>query len=123
MRVHEDARRRFIADLFPTAGDVNVVYLHSPDPIAWHRHQKQTDFIYCIWGRLRVCLVRPGSKDVAVYGLTGADDPLEIPPDTWHGYEPLSAQVILVSYLSRKYDPTDEERAPLDAFPWPTTTA
>ena len=122
MRVHTDTRRRFVADLFPTKGDVNVVYLYPGDPIAWHRHQKQTDWIFCAMGKLTVGIVAPGRKTPTIHFLDPLfTDVVSIPPNHWHGYQATAENTIIVSYLTQKYDPQDEERTPLETFPWPTT--
>ena len=126
VRLHNDDRRLFAGAIFPTEGDVNVIHLWTRKPIAWHRHQRQTDYVFCAQGAAVVCLVPPGSMVPRAHYLDEMSEPIALFPNCWHGYQDVASHdvtTILVSYLSHKYDPTDEERAPLDAFPWPTTTA
>ena len=125
MRIHTDKRRHFVGDIFPGAveGDVNVVYLNEGIPIAWHRHQKQTDYMFCIQGTLLVGIAYPEMPDAIFRYMTPDYDPspIIVPANHWHGYEAVGGKAILLSYITRKYDPEDEERAPLAEYPWPTT--
>lgn len=119
MREHIDARRRFVADLFPTEGDVNVVTLQPGVRIGWHRHQRQDDYLYCAKGRVEVRVVTP-EEELQVYELSEIRPTVvKIPRNSWHGYVNLGIErAILVCYISQKYCPDDEERVPLSAFEW-----
>ena len=41
---------------------------------------------------------------------------LEIPPTVWHGYKALEPGTILMYYVTKKYDPEDEERTAVGTF-------
>lgn len=109
MHTHQDDRRRFTANLFPTDGDVNVVEPVKGKVIAWHRHQLQTDYLFCARGVVKVGVIAPTGRHKAHY-LHAGSGVLTIPPNHWHGYEALTDDVLMVCYISQKYNPDDEER-------------
>lgn len=122
MRIHKDARRSFWGDVFELpGGDLNVVKLARHVPIAWHRHQQQTDRLFCVSGRVRVGMRQDFADEDSMqhwFTLTEGKT-LLIPSNTWHGYEGLTKDATLVQFNSPKYTGTDEERHPIDTeMPW-----
>lgn len=118
MRVHADARRTAYCDLFPEGtptGDVNVFVFHKGARTYWHRHQRQTDHFVVVSGHLVVRTTEGAGDFIVTYHLRTGDQ-VVIEPNRWHGYECEEEGTVLVMYLDKKYDPTDEERAPEDAF-------
>jgi len=128
VRFHRDARRVFYGDLFANPdGDINVVYLEPHVPIAWHRHQRQSDRLFLVKGILRVrCFTDSWQTDGVEHILvhTGkARDVLHIPPNTWHGYESLLDDTIVLQCNGPgKWDGSDEERLSLEDVPWTPTS-
>lgn len=121
MRVHADDRRAFWGDLFGNPdGDVNVVKLKRHVVIAWHRHQHQTDRLFCVSGKVRVGL--HSDSWGAVYHefrTLREGDTVTIPPGCHHGYEGLTKDATLVQFNSPKYNELDEGRHEIDAeMPW-----
>lgn len=123
MRYHADERRRFYGDLFSNPdGDINVVYLAPHIPIGWHRHQKQSDRIFLIQGVLRI---RVWADDALSYiehilvAVPGERQVIHIPNDTWHGYEAITDDTILLQFNGPgKWDGSDEERKSFEEVPW-----
>jgi dTDP-4-dehydrorhamnose 3,5-epimerase-like enzyme len=111
MNVHSDDRRLAYFNVFDdaTLGQVNIVRLHPGALCAWHRHAYQTDRYLCVVGTVKVGTV---NNDGLTWYVLDEHLPtvVTIPPGTWHGYMPISGEAVLLQYLDRKYDPTDEER-------------
>ena len=131
MNVHVDDRRLFYGNVFPDAGlagDLNIVVLQPGALIAWHRHQHQTDHLFCVKGSVKVGLkrwhdgegmVQPGEQAWFVALHERSPETVTIPPDTWHGYMNLSeGESILLSYNTQHYNPEDEERRMPDPNEW-----
>lgn len=122
MRHHEDERREFYGDLFSLLhGDLNVVkFHHRRRPIAWHRHQHQTDRIFVAQGTLRVGIIGE-TREFVVVPMGGT---ITIPPNHWHGYESIGRCTIIVQFNGPgKYDGSDEERHPInEEMPWANGT-
>ncbi len=84
---------------------------------AWHRHQKQTDFMVCVKGNIKLCLTENG-KDIRTYFL-GEKNPIliKIPKKLWHGYICIGDQSAIVLYVTNQtYNKEDEERLDWQAF-------
>jgi dTDP-4-dehydrorhamnose 3,5-epimerase-like enzyme len=117
LRYHEDERRQAFCDLFDTPGDVNLFIVKPGQRTCWHGHRKQRDQFRCIRGSILV---------QTIFGTTRTQHLLDAPakhvvvfPGVWHGYENVGTEdAYLLMYLSRKYDPTDEERMSEDEMPW-----
>lgn len=124
MRYDADDRREFYGDIFATPdGDINVVYLEPHVPIAWHRHQKQSDRLFLIQGilRLRVFDTDPtidGVEQILV-NTRAKRAVVHIPPNLWHGYEALIGGTILLQFNGPgKWDGSDEERKGTEEVAW-----
>jgi dTDP-4-dehydrorhamnose 3,5-epimerase-like enzyme len=122
VRVHRDTRRDFFGDIFELPnGDLNVVKLKRHVPIAWHRHQHQVDRLFCVSGRVRVGMRQEfADEDSTEHWFTLREGcTLMVPSNTWHGYESLTKDGVLVQFNSPKYNPDDEQRHPIDdEMPW-----
>lgn len=109
----KDYRGKSWWDIFPfNKGQINFTHNYKGTIRAFHRHEKQTDWWFCIYGEARVIL---DGKDV--YMSKG--DLIEIPPHTWHGLEALE-DFGLLYYTTEKFDKEnpDEQRAPFDTYNW-----
>ena len=138
MNVHVDDRRLFYGNIFPDAGlagDLNVVVLQPGALIAWHRHQHQTDYLFCVKGSVKVGMhgtVTAKNQQGEILGVTHLapfftilherhNEVCTIEPDTWHGYMNLSdGESILLSYNTQHFNPEDEERRMPDPNEWKT---
>ena len=131
MNVHVDDRRLFYGDIFPDAGlagDLNVVVLQPGALIAWHRHQHQTDHLFCVKGSVKVGLAPSypdGEMSLVQRGYVvlheRSPETVTIPPNCWHGYMNLSdGESILLSYNTQHFNPEDEERRMPDPNEWKT---
>lgn len=122
MKYHEDDRAQRLLDVFPVGeGQVNISYINSTKHIvAWHKHEKQTDYWVCLKGSLKVGWAtqdEDGNKRCEFKYLSDKNPQvLEIPPGVYHGYKALEPGTILAYYVTRKYDPTDEHRAEIGSF-------
>jgi len=129
---HEDDRAQRLLDIIPLgAGQLNISYVNSIEHVvAWHAHILQTDFWVCLKGSLKVGLATPiescecsnGELDPDLFDVRFeylSDKNfcvLAIPPGIYHGYRALEPGTILLYYLTHRYDPADEFRAPVGVF-------
>ena len=117
MNYNEDDRAQRLIDVFEILpGQVNVSFINSTEHIvAWHRHFKQTDYWICLKGSLKVGLAYPSDFEFE-YLSDKNFRVLKIPPGIWHGYKALEPGTILMYYVTKKYDPEDEERTAVGTF-------
>ena len=115
---HEDDRAQRLLDVFPLdKGQINISYINSTQPIvAWHKHKHQTDYWLCIKGSIKVGWATDNNGCDFKYLSDKELKVLEIPPGVYHGYKALEPNTILVYYVTKKYDPTDEYRVPVGHF-------
>lgn len=123
MRYHTDTRREFWGDIFATReGDINLVRLAKGVFIGWHRHQHQDDRLFVVSGvlRLRVFETTPQANGVEWILVETTDrTPMVIPRQTWHGYEALTKDCIIMQFNGPgKWTGEDEERMSLEKMPW-----
>jgi dTDP-4-dehydrorhamnose 3,5-epimerase-like enzyme len=114
---NEDDRAQRCLDIFPEIKDqVNISYVNSTNHVvAWHKHNIQTDYWFCIKGSFKVGL--SDGKDVIWEYLSDNNTrTLKIPPGIYHGYKALEPNSILMYYLTEKYNPDDEFRAKVGDF-------
>jgi len=118
MTYHEDDRAQRLLDVFPLeAGQINISYINSTKHIvAWHKHEKQTDYWICLKGSLKVGWATEENGCEFKYLSDKNSKVLEIPPGIYHGYKALESGTILAYYVTRKYDPKDEHRAEVGNF-------
>jgi len=113
----QDTRGKSWFDVFPWMKNwqVNFSILYPNTIKAFHRHQKQEDYVLCVFGQLKVVLQ---GKEKEVYYLSQGDA-LRIPKNTWHGFQALGGEKAGMVYLcTNKYNPQelDEERENWDKF-------
>ena len=120
MRFHSDERRLFYGDIFETPnGDINVVYPTKGVPIGWHRHQHQDDHLFLVSGLLLVRSFEEGCRKGWENVLLPGQNPVVIDSNTWHGYEALEDDTIVLQFNGPgKWDGSDEERMSFDKIPW-----
>jgi dTDP-4-dehydrorhamnose 3,5-epimerase-like enzyme len=118
MTFNEDDRAQRLLDVFKNIdGQINVSYVNSTDHVvAWHRHFVQTDYWICLKGSFKVGLAT--DDGIVKWEYLSDKNPrvLEIAPGIYHGYKALEPGSILLYYLTQKYDPSDEHRAPAGSF-------
>ena len=98
---------------------------------AFHWHERQTDYWYCVRGNIRVVLVdrRPDSPTYGEIQQIFLGDyhraVVKIPPGVLHGYQVLGNEPAhVIYYTTQPYDPAnpDEGRIPWDdpqiGFDW-----
>ena len=122
MKFHEDDRAQRIIDVFDhMKGQVNVSYVNSTEHVvAWHKHNKQTDYWICLKGSFKVGIATKGEDDKQTLEWVYLSDKnfrvLKIPPGIYHGYKAMEKGSILLYNTDRKYDPEDEIRAEIGSF-------
>ncbi len=111
MKFNEDDRAQRLIDVFDfLPGQVNVSYVQSTDHIvAWHKHELQTDYWVCLKGSFKVGLA---TETECTFEYLSDKNPrvLEIKPTIYHGYRALEPNSILLYYVTKKYNPSDEYR-------------
>jgi dTDP-4-dehydrorhamnose 3,5-epimerase-like enzyme len=116
-RFHWDDRRTGWFSVFDTdlIKDYNISKIHNRDTlVAWHRHERQSDFWFVPEGLLQVGLAASSSQFEWIFLGPERNQVLEIPPGIWHGYKAVKDNTILVYGLTNKYNGTDEERCSVD---------
>jgi len=107
---HEDDRAQRLFDVFDeTHGQINISYVNSTEHVvAWHSHERQTDYWFCPKGSFKVGLAYPqkdGSYNVEWEYLSDKNlRTLKISPGVYHGYKALEPNSIMMYYLDEKYD-------------------
>ena len=118
IQFHEDDRAQRAMNVFKRlqGGQINVSYVNSTQHVvAWHKHEIQTDYWFCVKGSFKVGLAQ--KNEVKFDYLSDKDlKVLVIPPGVYHGYKALEPGSIMLYYLSEKYDPSDEHRAKVGSF-------
>ena len=116
-------------------GEIAQVYVTTCNPgvvKGWHRHELQTDRLFCAHGAARVVvgraqhastdrLLTTNSFEVVEDVVIGPESPglVVIPPGLWHAFAAVGpGHCVIVNAVDREYDGTDEERAALSAFPF-----
>jgi|6_EtaG_2_1085325.scaffolds.fasta_scaffold25291_2 dTDP-4-dehydrorhamnose 3,5-epimerase len=133
IQFHEDDRAQRAMNVFKylKGGQINVSYVNSTQHVvAWHKHNIQTDYWFCVKGAFKVGLAeetRESREQVPGEGGQYYETKFEylsdknprvlvIPPGVYHGYKALEPGSIMLYYLSEQYDPNDELRAEVGAF-------
>lgn len=90
---------------------------------AWHYHKKQSDYFFCIFGKMRVGLydARPDSLTFKQTQevIMSFEEPilLKIPPMVYHGFKCISKQEAgMLNIPTRLYDHKKPDEYRLDAF-------
>ena len=107
--VDERASRYF--DIFQgLKGQVTISRITAKSISGWHKHKNQTDQFFVVKGHLRLTVVSP-TGIVQVQTLSdGIPMTVTVHPNYWHGWRALEEDVILIYYLDRKHDESDEFR-------------
>ena len=119
IQFNEDDRAQRALNIFDDIdGQINISYVHSTKHIvAWHRHNVQIDYWYCIKGSFKVGIAYPDNGQVEWEFLSDKNPRvLRIPPPLYHGYKALEPDSILMYYLTEKYNHHDEIRAKVGDF-------
>ena len=100
------------------SGQCNISYVNSTEHVvAWHKHNIQTDYWYCIKGSFKVGLASGEYGDIKWEYLSDKNPRvLKIPPGIYHGYKALEPNSALLYYLTEKYDPSDEIKVNVGTF-------
>lgn len=88
---------------------------------AWHLHKKQTDWMYCAVGDVKLILY-DRRKDSKSYGQLMKVEMgekfgrqvVKIPPGVAHGYKVINGPAQMIYLMDWEYDPEDELRIPHD---------
>jgi len=105
----DDRAQRYFLEFEKMKGQINISKVNSTSHVvAWHKHEKQTDFWFCVKGSFKVGLRYPGEEVKFEYLSDKNPKILEIPPGVWHGYKALQPESIMLYYLNQKYDTSDE---------------
>jgi len=129
MRFHQDDRGIRYCDIFEKMkeGDINITVVYPGAIAAWHRHQRQVDYMIVIKGALKIGICdkpkNEGGKVEWKYlsERSAKDGPVRIEKRLWHGsYNFTNEPAILVYFITQKYDGTDEERMTIEkmGFDW-----
>lgn len=119
MRYHADGRRTFWGDIFATEfGDINVVQLNPGVVIAWHRHRRQDDRIFVVYGSVHIQAIDPSGCRHNWHLDAPKSLPVWIKSWWWHGYTSKDGATLIQFNGPGKWDGTDEERMSLDEIPW-----
>ena len=132
--LHADARG-WLCEIARSSvvGEIAQVYVTCCLPGAvkgWHRHRQQTDRMFCVQGMARIVTAReqrslwdrlPNGQWEFEERVVGPLNPalVTIPPGLWHAFAPCGGECVIVNCPDLEWDGTDEERLPLDAFPFP----
>ena len=133
IQFHEDDRAQRVMNVFKylRGGQINISYVNSTQHVvAWHKHNIQTDYWFCVKGSFKVGLAEETKESLEQVPGEGGQyyetrfeylsdkNPrvLLIPPGVYHGYKALEPGSIMLYYLSQQYDPNDELRAAVGAF-------
>ena len=102
---HLDDRAERCLDVFRDIedGQINLSFVKSTEHIvAWHKHEKQTDYWFCVKGSFKVGL-SDGEDTEFVYLTERSKQILSITPGIYLGYKAIEADSIMLYYLSEKY--------------------
>ena len=122
MHFHEDDRAQRFCNIFPVQGaQIMASRIRSPGHIvAWHLHHEKTDWWCCLQGSFKVGLVDMlcGDGNEVQWEYLSDHNPqtLVIPPYTAHGYTALEPNSIMLYYMDKEYDESDELRLPVGHF-------
>ena len=118
IQFHEDDRAQRAINIFDEInGQCNISYVNSTEHVvARHKHNIQTDYWYCIKGSFKVGMATEEDGYEFVYLSDKDPRVIEMKPGVYHGYKALEPGSILLYYLTEKYNPDDEFRAPVGHF-------
>lgn len=101
-----------------SGGQVNLSRMYPGVIKGWHMHDRQTDFMFCTEGAIKVAVFDATSGAITSVVLNDRAPALVvIPPGLWHGVTVLgTSPATMLYYCTERYDPSDpdEHRAPWD---------
>ncbi|KXB05947.1 dTDP-4-dehydrorhamnose 3,5-epimerase [candidate division MSBL1 archaeon SCGC-AAA382A20] len=110
-------------NVFEEFGQVYITTAYPNVVKAWHMHKKQTDFIACVRGQIKLALY-DGRKNSETTGevedlVIGERNPklVKVPPEVWHGFKAVGGEMAAVVNVPTElydYEDPDEERLPPD---------
>lgn len=85
---------------------------------AFHLHKKQTDWVCCLAGHVKLVLFsNDGSAKIEFFLGERKNLLVKIPPEIWHGYKVIGNEPAVILYCTNKeYDPSDEHRRAWNFF-------
>lgn len=108
-----------LEELGIVAKQVTASHLFSGAIKAFHKHEKQTDWVTCVLGNVKLITFEMEEGEKLPKGMTityfGEKNPalVKIPPGTYHGYTALGGAPATIIYITDQiYDPADEFRIP-----------
>jgi dTDP-4-dehydrorhamnose 3,5-epimerase-like enzyme len=109
----DDRAQRIFLQFNEMRGQINLSHVNSTGHVvAWHKHEKQIDYWFCVRGSFKVGLALPqgdGSYKVEWEYLSDKlPRVIRIPPGVYHGYKALQPESIMLYHLTEKYDVNDE---------------
>ncbi len=118
-RTHSDYRRGGTYDIIPgVEGDFNFTkHPAGIIPEELHMHKNQTDYFAVVQGKVMFRLVSEDGEEEKFIMTEDDHKTLIILPGVWHGYTALEP-LIMVFYLTHKYDSNDEFRRKTEASEW-----
>ena len=119
VQFNEDDRAQRMLDIFSEIpnSQINISYVNSTKHIvAWHKHDIQTDYWFCVKGSFKVGLATDDGEVKFEYLSDKNPRVFKIPPGIYHGYKALEPNSILLYYLTEKYNPEDEFRVKIGDF-------
>ena len=119
--VHHDARGRLCVLVTEPQSHPHVYFttLYPGIIKAFHRHKKQTDFMTCVSGMVRIVVTN--GENGAYQFISGEQAPVmvEIFPGWWHGIQNLGKrEAVIVNCPTEAYNEKepDEERKPWNDY-------
>tara|TARA_R100000657_G_C4681024_1_gene129617 strand:- start:809 stop:1213 length:405 start_codon:yes stop_codon:yes gene_type:complete len=116
----DDRAQRHFFQFDKLNGQINISHVNSTNHVvAWHKHKKQIDYWFCVKGSFKVGLAIPDGDSYTIkWEYLSDKNPrvIEIPPGVYHGYKALQPESIMLYYLTERYDPSDEWKAPPGHF-------
>jgi|TARA_R100001079_G_scaffold110864_2_gene88055 dTDP-4-dehydrorhamnose 3,5-epimerase-like enzyme len=112
----DDRAQRVFLPYDDLDGQINISYVNSTSHIvAWHKHEVQYDYWFCVKGSFKVGLCESGPNEtngqVEWQYLSDKNiRSIKIPPGVWHGYKALEPNSIMMYYLTQKYELGDEQK-------------
>jgi len=117
-----DDRGESLFDLFPETigvGQVNVSRIDKGVVKAFHLHRNQNDYVICLSGRFRLLTAAEDGTDFNEHILSSRNPQvIEIDKDTYHGYQALEENSVILYYCDNRYDMDnpDEYRGSWEMF-------
>jgi dTDP-4-dehydrorhamnose 3,5-epimerase len=110
-------------ELFKKFGQVYVTAGYPYVVKAWHMHKRQTDYLTCVKGMMKLVLwdgrPRSSTKNEINEFIIGEKNPLlvKVPPLVWHGFKAIGEEYALLLNVPTEvynYNKPDEYRLPPD---------